>query len=406
MNTSFLIKNKRSVVGLLLFGILLLGLLLVVLAAKRAQDLRQRATTQEGNVHIVLEPGSTTFTPGEHVSLDIMATNLDATQIDAFQVFLNVFGQMPSDLSFEPAQIEGMYPAGFFDEGSQQTVFMTSDENGATISFIQIGSVQGQNIIPYTPTGNSVKLGTILFTAPDSGEITFEFQDQTKVQPHNVDGDLAGPAQTFTYTFADAGPTATPEESQEPTARPTTVARPTPTPRSTPESTPQTPGVQAFNIRTVIAGITDDRGPIRARVHVAPHTWTQPLVSDEIVLVFDNGYYVGRVETPNGEPLPNMVWIAVKGQKHLQRLFSGIELSEDEQIVDLVDKPLQPGDLPEQDGTIDIEDINTMLSIFAKPDQTVEDINTGDLNFDGVVNAADLALLLATLTSKPDEVIP
>lgn len=616
-------KYKHSVVGILVCTALLLGLLLVLLAVKRAQDVRHRATQVDGTVHVELRPGSSNIAAGQEVSLDIIASSLDATQIDAFQVFLTATGSAVPELTFEPAQIPGMFPAGLVDEETEENVYILPTESGTKIQFLQIGPVQGSSIVPFTPQGSEVKLGTIRFTAPHTGQLVLMFDSQTKIIPHNIDGDLAAPAETFTYTFGQehrkitsirihpgtieysftpggkvaplslsalaydqfgqpihagvqyewgvssdgslgqlifsganskiarfihsgnegsgdlwvranfvgenilegitqsipivftAHPATTEDDLfftvashqdtsvsfkdaithqtvpaaqlvigkqyhatitatinnlvkdaqqgtipshtnvavsliyngvhqnsanfsygilyqnvegytvtlstavpfvatannvfvlsidrlnqiQEPNENNNSLAR-------TYSAISANSQFSSFSIRTSVLGVTQDRGPITAKVQVGALGNTTPIVSRMIPLVYEDGSYMGVLSADNALVFPDKIWVTVKGHKHLQRLFSGLQLTQNNQTLDLTSKPLQPGDLPIQDGTIDLEDINTMLSIFAKPEQTVSDINTGDLNYDGVVNAADLALLLVTLSFKPDEAIP
>jgi hypothetical protein len=104
--------------------------------------------------------------------------------------------------------------------------------------------------------------------------------------------------------------------------------------------------------------------------------------------------------------LPNRPYaITVKGPKHLARqMEQRVTLQEgfaSGQLFNWTVKPLQPGDLPiisdggKQDGVINAKDISLVLGLFGKEDAA--SVTQADLNYDGIVNLTDFALLIGTV---------
>ncbi len=77
------------------------------------------------------------------------------------------------------------------------------------------------------------------------------------------------------------------------------------------------------------------------------------------------------------------------------------------QDFDWIANPLQAGDLPnpnnnmQQDCTVNSVDMSLIQSLLGKTDQA--NLNIADVNYDGVVQGSDLASLVITLSSKPDD---
>ncbi|HJY98159.1 MAG TPA: hypothetical protein VJ227_00385 [Patescibacteria group bacterium] len=116
--------------------------------------------------------------------------------------------------------------------------------------------------------------------------------------------------------------------------------------------------------------------------------------------------------------------IYLKGDKHLatrfclpvdQSLhcsFGQISIPVNPQTLvelDFTGIPLEPGDLYPQDGAVTTlganSDLAALLSLLAKPPAslTVQDLLTGDLDYNGTVNIRDLFLLRQTLQTKYDD---
>lgn len=103
---------------------------------------------------------------------------------------------------------------------------------------------------------------------------------------------------------------------------------------------------------------------------------------------------------------PGEAKIYVKGPKHLAKgfevnLVAGVNAMFDWTIND--NDWLEPGDLRIQDGKINASDISRLVDLLSVEDPTDEDLETGDLNYDGVINGADVNELILTLSTKYDE---
>ncbi len=101
------------------------------------------------------------------------------------------------------------------------------------------------------------------------------------------------------------------------------------------------------------------------------------------------------------------------GPKHLARKFCKDGQTERctdepgeivlrEAVYDFSGLPLESGDLPEQDGRVNVSDFSKLKEKL-NMNPSAEDQAIGDLNFDGAINGADLALLLGTLSEKYGE---
>lgn len=145
------------------------------------------------------------------------------------------------------------------------------------------------------------------------------------------------------------------------------------------------------------AGITTDRGQIRSDLQVQAGT--------DYVLSFvykGNGIYEADMSVYNQPSLPtSLPPFSVKPEKHVQRVFKNMSVVNG--VVDLTSRPFEPGDLPVQDGVVNLADINKVTATISKISITADDLQVADVNYDGVVNAADLSLILSTLSTRPDE---
>ena len=99
--------------------------------------------------------------------------------------------------------------------------------------------------------------------------------------------------------------------------------------------------------------------------------------------------------------------LLIKGPKHLQKrmvkrieLFSGKDTRNNFDWTDNA-KNLDPGDLPPQDGVCNGVDASRIIERYGS--SVAEDLITADLNYDNIVNANDLSLLLGTLESKYED---
>lgn len=96
--------------------------------------------------------------------------------------------------------------------------------------------------------------------------------------------------------------------------------------------------------------------------------------------------------------------IYVKGPKHLAKSFGEVELINGTNTFGWAQAELEPGDTaPQQDGIINSQDISRIIERLEVADPSADDLLTADLNYDKVINGADINELIVTLGTKFDE---
>ena len=162
--------------------------------------------------------------------------------------------------------------------------------------------------------------------------------------------------------------------------------------------------LNSFIFTTKFIGVDRDRGAIPIHLQLGAMGSATILYEADITMTHSgNGVYQTTV-TPNITPPAGALWITLKGKKHLQRAFTNLTITNGSAL-DLTTKVQEPGDLPNQDMQVNTDDLNKLLEVIAAPTQTQADWDIADVNYDGVVNAVDLGLILNTLSVKPDETI-
>ena len=367
-----------------------IGVLIATLLSQQNQDIRQQASTPSGGAQIQINT-LTYYPPGEQ-SIVQVGFNTGSYHIDGVQLVFTLSGTIPQDFTFtkDPSLTDFETIITTPSPSTYQIAFVTSDPN-----------------TPYTTSSSWYTLGTFTFTNPNSGTLNLTFNpDLTKITAHSespftVSGEdvlltpnIYGTPNNYFFSFDSTSPSPSPS----------------PSPIITQEV------LTNFPIHVKIKGVASDVGPIYTTVNLGLMGDTTPgsnlngpLNNLQVPLTHLQGdTYQGTISLnfdPQSFPsysTGEAYWLTIKGEKHLQRAFFPITLSND-QVADLTSKPLEPGDLPDQDGQVDDLDLDRVFAIFAKPNQTIDDIHTGDVNYDGTVNAIDLGLILSTLSVKPDE---
>ena len=113
--------------------------------------------------------------------------------------------------------------------------------------------------------------------------------------------------------------------------------------------------------------------------------------------------------------------VSVKGEKHISRKFCEhtgqtspcvkpsdlvIDLPASDVIAfDFTGMPLEPGDLPPQDGVVNASDFTTLKTLMNKPcnELTANEKYTADVDYNGCINVRDVFLMRKTLESRYDE---
>ncbi len=371
----------HTAIGLALVS---LGLLSVVILVSQSQELRRSAAGLNGPVVLTFLPASnSTLTPGSQAEIKVIA-NTGNNSVRGIQFSFNVEGNIPSDLAFVNSQPEGLALLG-------NQVGSVGSNHNLFVSFIA-NILSGE--LSYTSSNQSVELGAIKFTVPSTGSITFTtVEAETKSESVEDASNLIGIPSSLSYQFAQPTPTMTSSPAPSPSTSPT----PSPTP-----ATGQ--NVSGFNLKVTFPGVTSNRGPINANVSVGQLGSSSTLSSSNVTFSYQNGAYQSNVALTSPVPSNSNYWVAVKGEKHTQRVFTDVTLIQNT-LLDLTSKPIEPGDLPPQDGVVNSSDISKLSTIFAKPQPSAAEIQTADLNYDGQINSIDFGLILSTLSNKPDEII-
>ncbi len=242
---------------------------------------------------------------------------------------------------------------------------------------------------------NTSKSATILLSLAIVAAIGLSLVLSRKVQKTDTTAKRSSAAGCAMQVVIAPPATATVVPTATPTAIPATPT-PTPTPTVAPTPTPTPIVLEKLHLRAKFAGVTQNVGTISATLTDGA-TLNGPLSFS-----FESaGVYGADFTLPQGYTLSNAITLSIKAEKHLQRVFRSLPVINKE--VDLTARPFEPGDLPPQDGIVDLSDINSVVSILAKPSQSSNDRVVGDVNYDGVVNAADMSTILTTLSTHPDE---
>ncbi len=422
-------KSSRFKTGLVAFIILIVGLVAVGILGKMDQDSRRGAISPTGTARYTFTyPSGIQPAPGSRGKIDITATGLGASLVDGFQMAITFTGTVPSDIVYDATLPSGL---------GAQTIMWENTANGKTAI---IGLLTTNITTPYTPQGGTAPLGTFSFTTPSSGTLTISASSAiglvtSKITQASTGVDLLGPMNPTSFSFTPATPTPTPATPRPPTPTPTprpatptptitprpatptpviTPRPPTPTPTAVITPRPPTPtpvGGLQFGVKVKFAGINGNVGPIQALVRSGLIGVTQPMYSSTLTFVHESGgvYTSSTPALLSSFNSSQRYWLSVKGARHVQKIFqlgpvTNVGGTNYVSYTDLASL-LQPGDLPTQDGIVNTSDLNKVLALFSKPTPTATDLNTADVNGDGVINAVDMGLILSTLSTKSDETV-
>lgn len=295
-----------------------------------------------------------------------------------------------------------------------------------------------------TPAFNGTTiLANLTFIARQDGQtaIGFDFglnstTDSNVVSSDIIPADILNSVSNMTITIGDTQETTPTPTTTSPTLTPTPTQGPTPT-------IDQTAVYMNFGLKLSSAETTPD---IKVRLSVtdlAAELTPAPVPSDtcqqpksgqffykDIILSADpNGTYhpnAGSSYKYGSEDLlitsggwillkgvnPARVYsLGIKGPKHRNMIMTDkITLGSGQlnsQNFDWTNRPLEVGDLPDpnrnnlQDCTINSVDISQIVGRIGKTDRNSLDI--ADVNYDGVVNGNDIAKVVFTLSTKPDD---
>ena len=215
---------------------------------------------------------------------------------------------------------------------------------------------------------------------------------------------LLGYLEKEGYTPGEPTPTSVP--TTEPTSVPTTEPTPTtvgPTPTATPTVVP-TPGDNEVEIQVKFKGVNSRPANDASQTikvwgetldrSVALATKASPL--SVTMTVNDQGVYSGKLTLTDSQ-INQHYRLVLKGPRHLGREFVDIVLGEGGVVVLLgPGQELLPGDL-NQDGVVNSADV-----AIVNDNTSASPNSAGDLNYDNYTAAADKMLILETLSVRQD----
>ncbi len=193
-------------------------------------------------------------------------------------------------------------------------------------------------------------------------------------------------------------------------------------PTATPTATP-TPTPVILNFLLKFTGVTGGNA-VGAGVTIRFVNGAINLVTPIIPVSYQgNGIYQASISLNSTQLPPGPGYtIIVKGEKHIARKFCKISgqsqpctsgdsltipatLTNPVVPLDFTGLSLDPGDVPPQDNKADSGDFDRIKALMSKPCSalTDSDLLTGDLNYDGCVNALDAFLMRKTLEIRYDE---
>ncbi|MCA9379075.1 hypothetical protein KC640_01480 [Candidatus Dojkabacteria bacterium] len=180
------LKIKPQQAGMLavaLVAVLIVGVTLMVGNAGR--DTSVAGTGAD----LKLVPAATTLTPGSQaINLTV---NTNGNDVNGVQVFLNITGTVPTDITFTPATIPGL---------SMIVADLTDVTGGKLLTLAYLTT-------PTTPYQNNsdVAIGVFEFTAPSTGTMTMTFDSaKTKINDWTTGVNIASFPVGNNYAFGNA----------------------------------------------------------------------------------------------------------------------------------------------------------------------------------------------------------
>ncbi|MFC1626669.1 hypothetical protein ACFL1P_00530, partial [Patescibacteria group bacterium] len=175
-------QNWRQILVLL---VLFAGLITGYILTQTRQELRKKASTSTGTATITFSPASnTSFPSGSQKTVEIFM-NTGSEYIGGAQIFLEITGDIPSDLSFtHNPNITGVDDNGNTSALIKVTSILQNITNGKKLSLVYgspTDAVEDPNnppelyVPPYSTKNTHVSLGTFTFTPSSSGSVSFTY---------------------------------------------------------------------------------------------------------------------------------------------------------------------------------------------------------------------------------------
>jgi len=160
------------------------------LLSNQTSDVGQETPEEKVSARLTLKPGSSTFT--QNTKQDVLVElTVEGGQkaITAFELVMDLTGNVPADIVFRPNIIEG-----FTGNPSSPTITSTGQQLKVIFS--------SQDSEGNVPTQALTELGTLSFTATDSGQLNLRFNPSlSKVEIAGTNEDILRPPNLIVYKF-------------------------------------------------------------------------------------------------------------------------------------------------------------------------------------------------------------
>lgn len=261
--------------------------------------------------------------------------------------------------------------------------------------------------------------------------ILFEINEETVLTKSIQIGDIDQVTPTETETISPTEITTpipteevTPEPTESPAITVTETLTPTPTFTETPSPTITqiaNPEEVRLDIHLRLQGIVGK--PVAAgsgismKLSLISEDKSNSYEQDVLFQPSDTGVLTGTMTLKSAYIGP-LYKLLIKGPKHLQKRIcevrpneavggtyrctnGNIELKKGNNQIQLENIIILAGDIPEQDSVINAQDIVFIRQSLGSKNEN--DIRRGDLNYDGIVDSQDYAMILNALSFKYDE---
>lgn len=196
-----------TVIGLSVFALVaLVSIALIAILSSRGGDFVAGEVAP-----ITLNPSGGSITPSANGTI-VLRAGTGGAAVDGFQVFLDISGSLPANLTFTPTDLTSR---------GLKSIVSTLDTTTSG-RLLRLLFITSDPTTPFTST-TPVDLGSFSFTAPASGQMVFTFDtSRTKITQHDTTANIAGIPAPTTYSFGQVTTTSSATTSSATTSSSTT----------------------------------------------------------------------------------------------------------------------------------------------------------------------------------------
>lgn len=328
-------------------------------------------------------------------------TDNSANKISGAELFFR-FNKSPDTdvIAFESYSALGTAsPSAYFDT---EIIKQVRDFNGAKLLHLTLAAKKPKSELVSQVTVSLTFKGLKNGTTP----ITFVPEASTIVGPPNGTYAITPLNFTVTNNAWDSSVAIAPYKiavtvgaggTVNPTASPTA----SPSGSITPTGNMNSPLSGQLTIKAKIDGITSMPAVASCKtrdfkVTISGANLTQPVVKTVNMTADANGIYTGTfaADTITGG---NTYTVFIKGPSHLQTKFTSVSVASGAATIDLTSKSIPVGDLPVQNGSLTVADMQIVK------DNILKTTEAADVNCDGIVNAYDYGLMINSMSTHYDD---